>query len=151
MSAGLILPEGREPDSVLQTATSLASEEKRKREQKKESPRMIYVLLCRRRNKSSDLAQRGKQAIKHRINSEMFPFFEKPQMSRNLLPCQSQSLCFMSSRPFYDSVPVLKREAWPPVRRWHTRFIRRSELAALGLIIRVSGGERGDSCVGGLL
>lgn len=30
MSAGLILPEGREPDSVLQTATSLASEEKTK-------------------------------------------------------------------------------------------------------------------------
>lgn len=90
MSAGLILPEGREPDSVLQTATSLASEgerarkeggRKRKREQKKESPRMIYVLLCRRRNKSSDLAQRGKQAIKHRINSELVPFFEKPQMS----------------------------------------------------------------------
>lgn len=85
MSAGLILPEGeREPDSVLQTATSLASVggkkskergQKEKREQKKESPRMIYVLLCRRRNKSSDLAQRGKQAIKHRINSELVPFF----------------------------------------------------------------------------
>lgn len=84
MSAGLILPEGREPDSVLQTATSLASQgekkrkeggRKRKRAQKKESPRMIYVLLCRRRNKSSDLAQRGKQAIKHRINSELVPFF----------------------------------------------------------------------------
>lgn len=55
--------------------------QKRKREQKKESPVMIYVLLCRRRNKSSDLAQRGKQAIKHRINSELVPFFEKPQMS----------------------------------------------------------------------
>lgn len=33
MSAGLILPEGREPDSVLQTATSLASERERKREE----------------------------------------------------------------------------------------------------------------------
>lgn len=86
----------REPDSVLQTATSLGSEGKKKkkkkekggaaekkkeREHKKESPRMIYVLLCRRRNKSRDLAQRGKQAIKHRINSELVPFFEKPQMS----------------------------------------------------------------------
>ncbi len=90
MSAGLILPEGSEPDSVLQTATSLASEgekrreeggRERRREQKKESPRMIYVLLCRRRNKSSDLAQRGKQAIKHGINSALGPFFVKPQMS----------------------------------------------------------------------
>lgn len=32
MSAGLILPEGREPDSILQTATSLASEGEKKRE-----------------------------------------------------------------------------------------------------------------------
>lgn len=31
MSAGLILPEGRESDSVLQTATSLASERERER------------------------------------------------------------------------------------------------------------------------
>lgn len=33
MSAGLILPEGREPDSVLQTATSLASEGEKKRKE----------------------------------------------------------------------------------------------------------------------
>lgn len=32
MSAGLILPEGRESDSVLQTATSLASEREREEE-----------------------------------------------------------------------------------------------------------------------
>lgn len=88
MSAGLILPEGRESDSVLQTATSLASERERERrkggQNKKEGAeemRMIYVLLCRCRNKSSDLVQWGKQAIKHRINSELVPFFEKPQMS----------------------------------------------------------------------
>lgn len=36
MSAGLILPEGRELDSVLQTATSLASESERERERKSE-------------------------------------------------------------------------------------------------------------------
>lgn len=35
MSAGLILPEGREPDSVLQTATSLASEREREKEKKR--------------------------------------------------------------------------------------------------------------------
>lgn len=89
MSAGLILPEGRESDSVLQTATSLASEREREKEERggqnkkegTEEMRMIYVLLCRCRNKSSDLAQRGKQAIKHGINSELVPFFEKPQMS----------------------------------------------------------------------
>lgn len=35
MSAGLILPEEREPDSVLQTATSLAPEKERERGEKK--------------------------------------------------------------------------------------------------------------------
>lgn len=49
MSAGLILPEGREPDSVLQRATSLASERKGA-----EQMRMIYDPLCRCRNKSSE-------------------------------------------------------------------------------------------------
>lgn len=34
MSAGLILPEGRESDSVLQTATSLASEREREKKRK---------------------------------------------------------------------------------------------------------------------
>lgn len=48
------------------------------RENKKEGAeemRMIYVLLCRCRNKSSDLAQRGRQAIKQGINSELVPLF----------------------------------------------------------------------------
>lgn len=87
MSAGLILPEGREPDSgCRQPHPSLQREreerggQRRKREQKKESQRMIYVVLCRSRNKSSDLVQMGKQAIKHRINSELVLPFEKPQM-----------------------------------------------------------------------
>lgn len=52
---------------------------------------------------------------------------------------------FYVIKAFYDSVPILKREAWPSVCRWHTRFGLWSELAALELIIRVFGGERGDS------
>lgn len=39
MSAGLILPDGRELDSVLQTATSLASERKKKGKKKNRGQR----------------------------------------------------------------------------------------------------------------
>jgi len=81
MSAGLILPDGRELDSVLQTATSLAPERKKEggreeRTSRRKSLRMIYVLLCRRRNKSSDLELRGRQVVKPRINSELVQFLK---------------------------------------------------------------------------
>lgn len=120
MSAGLILPDGRELDSDGHIPRFREEEKgEKKGAERRKSPRMIYVLLCRHRNKSSVVEQRGEQAIKHRITSELVPpifFKEKPQMSSNVPSCQKQSLCFMSSRPLKKD-PFLRGGAWPPVCR----------------------------------
>lgn len=91
MSAGLILPEGREPDSVLQRATSLASERARER----------FMSCCA--DAEINPVTKGKQAMKLGIDSELIPCFGKPQNE-------------LKSPRSGASVPILKGEVFAVCR-----------------------------------
>lgn len=119
---------------------------------------MIYVPLCRCRNKSSDLALRGRQAVKQGINSEPDSFFpslkkkiKKNQMRQKFCSHVKASPLFYVIEAFHDFIPILETggtQVWVEARAVRPSFRESVSLSVCRAAVTYEGPGRHCGIIG---